>query len=499
MNISIELTSAVDKVFPGSLIKGNIVIETSGSHEIDYVEVELHPPFGEKDSHKINAQISKRTRVHGRREFPFAVTIPQNASDPKGIWKINAKVSDEVKVHVCTVKVEVDETVGTKVGNVFWGLLFALGFLVIGSLGMSFGIGGHPDKIIPEGVLWFAFGMGLGAVLIARAIMGSEDRGAPIPFMKFPVIFLLFGMGAIFLYMGIIDVAYTPLRWIWDFRIEHLAMHPNILQIFSDESGSRTVMSFTAASALWVSLGGLISRRKVPPSDLMLVVILSASSMVVPFVVYNYAYGYPIGTSAAVFGIMGLVSVWWVIRNPVFTRMPTVMITSGMVPVIVGVVGILQPEAGIPSGIVLAWGLFLGFLGSRNLLSSSVASVQLTAMPTTVGIGNTVHLHAVVAPKKNTHIGTVTARLRCSQTTVHYVGSDRRYNTNEVYSETFKHSVDKTVTAGQTETAIIPIIIPLGQMRSNTSDSNTITWQIDVNVGLKGAVDWVEEIAIDVV
>lgn len=506
MEIRIRIDEANGTFKPGSRVNGVVELESAEPVAIEYVELRVTPPPGCTTTHELSGTLSRAIQVQGIKTLPLAINIdPSAGRDADGPWKVDVVArTEDWDDYTAATTIHVATSIGQKTTGAIWGLIIALPFLAAGAFGMGFGIGGVPEKIIPEGVLWFAFGGGILATLIARAILAAKDARAVTPWLAMPVALLLLVGAGLGLYVAALQPDFIPLRrnfTEWGFQ--------PILSLADEYFARAQVMGLIAATVLAASAGGILSRKPVTPA-LQVEIGLSSASVTCALICLGYIGAVYQETSQfllpaveiLIFGVIGIIILFSTFSRPTWTQAPAVTLLSGVVPLATGLIGLAADSRGmietISAGVVALWGATVMYMGGRNILAALLSGrVEIDISPNPASIGESVVVSVLAKPRAGVTLSGATAVLRCHQHELRTVNGDHRSDVYEIHKERKRMSPPSTPAQGEEIVMRNSFTIPLGSRASDTG-SRAVIWTVEVIVNFAGRPDHAEEFVIEV-
>lgn len=506
MEIRIRIDGADGTFKPGSRVNGVVELESADPVAVDDVELRVTPPPGCTTTRELTGTLSRGMQVNGTATLPLAINIDSAAgSDADGPWRVEVTARDENRDdHKASATIRVAASLGQKTAGALMGLLIAAPFFAAGALGMGFGIGGVPEKLIPEGVLWFAFGGGILAMLIARAILAAKDARAVTPWLAAPMAILLLAGAALGLYVAMLQPDFIPLeRNFTGWRFQP------ILSLADDYFARPQVMGLIAATVLATAAGGILSRRQVPPV-LQMEIGLSTAAVACALIclgyigaIYRETSGWMLpAAEIIIFGIIGIVVLFSTFSRPSWTQAPAVTLFAGFVPLLAGLIGLAADSRGtietITAGVTAAWGVLIIYMGGRNILTQLLSGqVAVEVSPNPAFIGESVVVNATVRPRAGVTVSGLTAVIRCQQHDLRTVNGDHRIDVYEIHKERKRVSPSSTQIQGEEIVMNTFLPIPLGSLPSNTG-SRAVIWTVEVIVNFAGRPDHAEEFVVQV-
>ncbi|MGE3802928.1 MAG: hypothetical protein AB7H80_18070, partial [Candidatus Kapaibacterium sp.] len=478
---------------------------------IEWVELHILPPIDCRTSDPMTGRLSEAMVLDSSITLPLAAYLDNTmGSNAAGTWQVEVRVrTDDGETLIERKSIEVVISTARSLGEIVTSLMFTLPILAVGGLGIGFGIGGAPEKLIPEGVLWFAFIGGLAAILIARAILASKAETAVTPFLAVPVGLLLFAAAGLSLYTTILQPDFLPLQL--NFITPHLQ---SPLSIADEDYIRQQLMGLAGATVLAIAAGGIFSRREVTGS---LQGEIGLTTFAITCLILNL--GYVADTYARsselhippmeilLPGFVGLVCIFYTVGRPIWTKSPAVTLFAGSIPVAVGVAGLLNGSGEIGSAAnpetltsiaMLAWGGMITYFGGRNLLARLVSGhVMINITPNPVRIGGRLSAQVQVVPLPGVRIDGVTARLQCERHELRYVDGEQRSDTIRLLNERKRVNAPVPVNSGEPVEAEVWFVIPLGSIPTQ-SGSQGVFWRLAVTVNFAGRPDHAEEFDVQV-
>jgi|GEM_PF-3747150 len=510
MKIEIRLNNPARHYRPGDMIEGEVVLRSTGPVPVESVRVEMVPAYDDLQS--VDGKLSGPCTVNGKQTFPLMIRLPMrgDGADDAG-WKIAVDVDGEEDSWSGSVNITVERTPAKKIGEQIGVLLFSLPALAVGALGLGFAIGGVPGKIIPVGVLWFAFVAGICALLVARAIMGSRGRDASVSWLGAPVTLVLFALGFVALYIAMVQPEFAPVKPLYRPGPIHA-----LLSMLDGPDVRARLMSLMAAGLLFPIASGVLTRHPVSPglqAEIALVVVSTMLAIVVlGGVVGGLATAGRVPSIAPemwVAGLIGVISVSGAFTRPTWTAAPSVTVGAGFVPLTVGTLALyasLNPANGatmverIVAAVMILWGVVVMYRGGRNVLVAlSTAAVDVSITPTPVPVGARLVVAVAVDPRREVVLSSISGVLRCERVYSHMVGTDRRTETETVHKDRRSVQLDEQLQRGAQVQRELTFVIPVGLNPSDHSTTNGTFWSLDVKVQFAGSADWAASYPLEVV
>lgn len=515
MKIEIRLNSPARHYRPGDMVEGEVVLRPSSAQQIERVEVDAVPMNDE--SRSISGKLAGEGTVESRTSYPLAIQLPRKGgSDDDGNWKINVAVRGEDDTWHASVPITVERSEGQRTGEnigLAAGMIFfALPFLAAGAAGLGFGIGGLPPKIIPIGVLWFAFVGGMLLLLVARAIMGGRERGRVMPVFALPVTLALVVLGVGGLYIFFLQPDLIPLK-----PVLHSGPLQSLLSLLDAPDARPRLMALLAAGFLLPTAAGVMLRRPVSPWLQFEIALATVSGTIALIVVGDVGFILASGGKVPhlaeelwVAALVGVISIATVFKRPTWTAAPAVTFAAGLVPTLAGVVGLYGslrsgganggPEK-IVAALVLLWGLVVFYRGTRNVLVTLfTAKVDVTLTPERVPIGGSVLVTVAIDPRRSVTLEEISGVLLCEKNYEYRSGtSNRRTDTQTVHRDARVLKLEEGLSSGNRVERELRFPIPVGLEMSNDSSTNGVYWSLDVKVAFAGSVDWAATFPVEVV
>lgn len=509
MHITLQLNDTHKPYRPGQMITGTVTLFSSEPCHVESVELRGIPDLDEIP--ELHGTLATDIIVDRQQTLPVAIRIPQGKRSAI-TWGISIEARcSEIENARIEQQIVVESSTATKIGEGITAMFFSLLFMAVGLAGMYVGIYGVPQKVVPEGVLWFAFAMGIGALLVARAILGARERGNVQPWMAVPITIILAAIGITALYV-LFTVAFVQ-------TYPPDTVHSSLLSLVASGSHSRAciMLLLVAGFALPVA-AGVMSRRPVTAALQADIALTVTSVTVLLILLGGIAASYStfkripsIAAEAWILSLFGAIAVWPALRRPTWTAAPTVTAASGIVPLVIGVVWLLHPFAAMhaaamvrgieqaTSAMLILWGATIIYRGARNVMVAlGTASVNVQLRPATVQIGSTFAAVIELQPHTTVTLKGISGTLRCERHYTRTVGTDRRTSHETLHLDRRQIQLNEQLPPEHHLHRELPFIIPIGLPRSESGSSNGVIWSLDIIIHFAGRPDWAESLPVKV-
>lgn len=508
MHITLQLNDTQKPYRPGQMISGSVTLFSSEPCHVESVELRGIPDLDEIP--ELHGTLATNIIVDGEQTLPVAIRIPQGKRSAI-TWEISIEARcSKIENARIEQQIVVESSTATKIGEGITAMFFSLLFMAVGLAGIYFGIYGAPQKVVPEGVLWFAFAMGIGALLVARAILGARERGSVQPWLGVPITIILAAIGIAALYL-LFTFAFV------------LIYGPDTVRssLFLITSGSHSraciMLLLVAGFALPVA-AGVMSRRPVT-ATLQADIALTVTSVTVLLILLGgIAASYftlkkmpSIAAEAWILSLFGAIAVWPALRRPTWTAAPTVTAASGIVPLVIGVAWLFNSFAAMSasamvrgieqatSAMLILWGATIIYRGARNVMVAlSTASVNVTLRPATVQIGSTFAAVIQLQPHTTVTLKGISGTLRCERYHTRTVDTDRSTSHETLHLDRRQIQLNEQLRPEYHVHKELPFIVPIGLPRSESGSSNGVTWSLDIIIHFAGRPDWAESLPVKV-
>ncbi len=501
MNIVIFLDRSSPFIEPGGLLTGGVGLHSDTEVFLRGVEVRASSLSASTGKGSLTGTLMREGVIQGSRDFPLALRIPSSVGTGDGErWMIEVVARGEEEEWSGAVEITVRPSAREKIYQGVTTLLFGLPFLAVGIVGIGFGMAGAPGRVVPEGVLWFAFCGGVGAMLIARSILAGRGPGKPSPVLAFPVAVIITAIATLALVIALLQPDLHPFA-----PVIGMGDLPDWKGMANGTHVRSRIMGLLAAGILLPTAAGIVARRSAPPA-LLAEIALTTTLTTIGVIVAGYLFaGYQAtGALPAVdgvpllLGLVGVIVVLSSLRRSVWTSAPPIVtIAAGLVPLAAGTL-VLRTDL-LPGVALLAWGCLVLYRGGRNVLARRLAGdVKIRVLPSEVSTGESVTVEVRIRTHPGVRATALEGVLRCDRTYVHWNGTDRHTDTVVVHNDRRRLSISAATSSDDHTFHRLGFVIPVGSEPSDGSSSSTVVWTLVVTVRFAARPDWREEFTLRV-
>lgn len=509
--IQLSVTTSGTAFTPGDLVSGTVSIEWLATEEeqwidLDVLEVDVEPPAGVGLRTSLRGTLLETVELRNARSVPFSIRLPAHVDgSPDGTWFVTAYARSWAHTATERAAFSVQTPLSRNIGEAVSAVAFSLPILAAGLLFAGFGIAGFPDKLVPEGVRWFAVIAGVCALLAVRALVGRADEGGPLRLLAIPLAVLLWTCGALCTWVVLFQPGYQPFTDVMPDLTLRAAVPVSAMIV--DDAQSLSRLAALVFAIIMVPVGtSLITRSKATASQVAELIL--GSGVIVPMVIAlaSVAQDLAAGVEPTVPSapyllsvIVGAVTLWHTLRVNTWTVLPPALVLSAVaVPLAMGALTVLsEPAIGI---VLILWAIVAGYQGVKNVLVRLVSGVVTVAVDaTTLRVGGQIQAHVQVQPHSGARVTSIDGVLRCDQTFQTGSAPDRSLEVVTVHTDRRRRSFDGIEAQATVLEHTIAMPIPIGTPPTNTGDAyRSVTWYLEVTVRFRGRPDWVQTFPVTV-
>lgn len=510
--IRLSVTTSGSAFRPGDVVTGTVTVEWLATDDeavvdLESLEIAVEPPAGVSLRQSLRGTLLESIELRNRKSAPFSIRIPVNADgNVDGTWLLVAHARSWAHDATERVAITVQTPLSRNVGEAITAMVFSVPFLAAGLFFAALGIAGFPDKLVPEGVRWFAVVAGVCALLIVRALVGRADEGGPMRLLAMPMAVLLWLCGALSLWVVLYQPTYQPFTQLLpDMGLRYPVP---LSQMIVDEPLAVSRLAALVFAVIMVPVGSsLVTRFKVRATQIAELIL--GCGVIVPMIIALAAMAQdlangtePTSPSAPywLLSIVGIVTLWHTFKVNTWTVLPpTLVLSAVLVPLLMGLATVQsEPMIGLA---LLLWTVVAGYQGVRNILVrmlSGTVNVDVDTQP--IRTGKTLNAHVTVQPHSGARVLSIDSVLRCDQTFQSNASPDRTMDTVTVHTDRRRRSFDGIEAQASLLEHSITMPIPIGVPPTNTGDSyRSVTWYLEVTVRFRGRPDWVQTFPVTVV